>query len=71
MAQADILLPEEEGVAAGVAQHPMALGSLSADGPYALDRLHEVGCATQPTQVERELGELQRLGCWDWGGEYG
>ena len=71
VAQANVLLPEEEGVAAGVAQHPVALGGLPADGPHALNRLHKVGCATQPAQVEGELGELQRLGCRDWGGEHG
>lgn len=71
MAQAYVLLPEEEWVATGVAQHAVMLGSLPADGPNALDCLHKVSCATQPAQVERELGKLQWLGCWDWGGKHG
>ena len=65
MPQADVLLPEQEGVSVGVVQHALA-GELVADGPHALDGLHEVAGLPQAVQVEGELGELQRFGGRDW-----
>lgn len=68
--QADVLLPEEEGVSVGVVEHALA-AELLADGPHALDGLHEVAGLAEAVQVEGELGELQRLGGRDCAGTRG
>lgn len=60
VAEAEVLLPEEEGVAVGVAGQPQAR-VVVADGPDLLDGLHEVGGVPQAVEVERELSVLNGL----------
>lgn len=60
MSQADVLLPEQEGVPVGVVEHAFT-GELLADGAHTLNTLDEVGCLPQAVQVEGELGKLQGL----------
>lgn len=60
MSQADVLLPEQEGVTVGVVENTFT-GELLADGAHALDALDEVGRLPQAVQVERELSKLQGL----------
>lgn len=57
MSQADVLLPEEEGVSVGVVEHALA-AELIADGPHTLNGLHKVAGLAKAVQVEGELGEL-------------
>lgn len=64
MSQADVLLPEEEGVSVGVVEHALA-AELIADGPHTLNGLHKVAGLAKAVQVEGELGELERLGGWN------
>lgn len=64
VAEADVLLPEQEGVSVGVVEHALA-AELVTDGPHALDGLHEVAGLAKAVQVEGELGELQRFCSWD------
>lgn len=66
--QAQVLLPEEEGGAAGVGTHPSP-ACLSARFPGPLDGLHEVCSLLEAAQQEGELGKLQGLGRRDCGGE--
>lgn len=61
MSKANVLLPEEERVAARVAEDTMRLGHLVTDSTHALDGCHEVGCLPQSIEVEGELSKLQRL----------
>lgn len=65
MAEPDVLLPEEEGVAVGVAGEAQAC-VVVADGSDFFNRFHEVGGVTQAIEVERELSIFNGLCCWDW-----
>lgn len=65
MAQTDILLPEEEGVAVGVAGEPQAR-VVVADGPNFFNCFHEVRSVMQAIEVERKLGIFDGLCSWDW-----
>lgn len=65
MAEADVLLPEEEGVAVGVAGEPQAR-VVVADGPDFFNGFHEVRGVPQAVEVEGELGVFDGLCCWDW-----
>lgn len=62
--EADVLLPEQEGVPVRVAQHAPA-AKLLADGPHTFNDLHEVAGLAKVVQVEGELGELQGFGRWN------
>lgn len=64
VSEADVLLPEQEGVSVGVVEHALA-AKLITDGPHALDGLHEVASLPKAVQVEGELGKLQRLSSRD------
>lgn len=68
MAQADVLLPEEEGVAVGVGGQAQPAG-VAADGPHALDGLHELRRLPQPVEVEGELCVLDWFSSGNCGGE--
>lgn len=65
MAQTNVLFPEEEGVAIGVAGEPQAR-VVVADGSDLLDCFHEVRGVPQAIEVERELSIFDGLCCWDW-----
>lgn len=67
MAEANVLLPEEEGVAVGVAGQPQA-GVVVADASDLFNSFHEVRCVPQAIEVERELSVFDGLCCWDWTG---
>lgn len=70
--EANVLLPEQEGVSIGVVEDALA-AELVAHRPHALNGLHEVAGLAEAIQVEGELGKLQRL-CsrdYDEGGERG
>lgn len=54
MAQAYILLPEEEGVAVGVAGQAL-MAVVAADGPDTLDGLHKLWRLAKPVEVEGKL----------------
>lgn len=58
VSEADVLLPEQEGVSVRVAGHALA-AELLADGPHNFDDLHKVAGLAKVVQVERELSELQ------------
>ena len=64
MSEADVLLPEQEGVSVRVVEHALA-AELVADGPHTLDGFHKVAGLAEAVQVEGELGKLQRLCSWD------
>lgn len=64
VSEADVLLPEEEGVSVGVVEHALA-AKLITDGAHTLDGFHKVAGLAKTIQVEGELGELQRFCCWD------
>lgn len=64
VSEADVLLPEQEGVSVRVVEHALA-AELVADGPHALDGFHKVAGLPEAVQVEGELGKLQRLCSWD------
>lgn len=64
MAEADVLLPEEEGVAVGVAGEPQAR-VVTADGSDFLNGFNEVRGVTQAVEVERELSVFDGLCCGD------
>lgn len=66
--QPQILLPEEEGGAAGVGMYS-CLACLRACRPGPLDGFYEVCSLLESVQQEGELGKLQGLGCWDCGGD--
>lgn len=54
MTQAYVLLPEEEGVAVGVAGQALT-AVVAADGTDTLDGLHELWRLTKPVEVEGKL----------------
>lgn len=56
--EADVLLPEEEGVSVRVAEHALA-AKLLADGPHTFNDLHKVTGLAKVVQVEGELSKLQ------------
>lgn len=62
--EADVLLPEQEGVPVRVAQHALA-AKLLADGPHTFDDLHKVTGLAKVVQVEGELSELQGFSSWN------
>lgn len=62
--EADVLLPEEEGVSVRVAEHALAVKLLT-DGPHTFDGLHKVTGVTKVVQVEGELSKLQGFGSWN------
>lgn len=64
VSEANVLLPEQEGVSVRVVEHALA-AKLVADGPHALDGLHKVAGLPKAVQVEGELGKLQGLCSWD------
>lgn len=64
MSEANILLPEQEGVSIRVVVHALA-AKLITDGPHTLDGLHKVAGLAKAVQVEGELGKLQGLCSWD------
>lgn len=64
MPEADVLLPEQEGVPVRVAQHALA-AELLADGPHTFNDLHKVTGLAKVVQVEGELSELQGLSSWN------
>lgn len=64
VSEANVLLPEQEGVSVRVVEHTLA-AKLFADGPHALDGLHKVAGLAKAVQVEGELGKLQGLCSWD------
>ena len=60
MAEANVLLPDEEGVAVGVAGEPQARVVI-ADGSDFFDGFNEVRGVTQAVEVERELSIFDGL----------
>lgn len=60
MSEADVLLPEQEGVSVRVVENALAT-KLIADGPHTFNGLHKVTGLTKAIQVEGELGKLQGL----------
>lgn len=60
VSEANVLLPEQEGVSVRVVEHTLAT-KLIADGPHTLNGLHEVAGLAKAVQVEGELGKLQGL----------
>lgn len=64
MSEANVLLPEQEGVSIRVVEHTLA-AELIADGPHTLDGLHKVTSLAKAIQVEGELGKLEGLCSWD------
>ena len=64
MAEADVLLPEEEGVAVGIAGEPQARVVI-ADGSDFFNGFNEVRGVTQAVEVERELSIFNGLCCRD------
>lgn len=64
MSEANVLLPEQEGVSVWVVEHALA-AKLIADGPHTFDGLHKVTGLAKAVQVEGELGKLQGLCSWD------
>lgn len=64
VSEADVLLPEQEGVSVRVAEHALA-AKLLADGPHTLDGLHKVTGVAKVIQVEGELSELQGFRSWN------
>ena len=66
MAQADVLLPEKERVAIGVAGEPLA-AVVAADGPDALDGFHKLRRLSEAVEVERKLCVFDRFSGGNWG----
>lgn len=60
VAQADVLFPEQERVAVGVAGEALA-AVVAADGPDALDGFHKLRRLTKAVEVEWELCVFDRL----------
>lgn len=65
VAQADILLPEEEWIAVRVAGHTQAT-VVVADVAHTLNGLHKLGCLTQPVEVEGKLCVFNGLCSRNW-----
>ena len=66
VAQADVLLPEKERVAIGVAGEPLA-AVVAADGPDALDGFHKLRRLSEAVEVERKLCVFDRFSGGNWG----
>lgn len=64
VSEADVLLPEEEGVSVRVVEHALA-AELLADGPHAFDGLHKVAGVAKVVQVEGKLSKLQGFSSWN------
>lgn len=64
VSEADVLLPEQEGVTVRVAEHALA-AKLLADGPHTFNSLHKVTGVAKVVQVEGELSELQGFSSWN------
>lgn len=64
VSEANILLPEQEGVSIWVAEHTLAT-KLIADGPHTFNGFHKVTGLAKAIQVEGELGKLQGFRSWD------
>lgn len=64
VSEANVLLPEQEGVSVGVIEHTLA-AKLIANGAHTLDGFHKVAGLTKAVQVEGELSKLQGLCSWD------
>lgn len=67
MAQADVLLPEQERVAVGVGGQALS-AVVAADGAHALDGLHKLRRFPEPVEVEGELCVFDGLSSRDWMG---
>lgn len=65
MSEADVLLPEEEGVSVWVIEHTLAT-KLVADSPHAFNGLYKVAGLAKAVQVEGELSKLQGLCSWNY-----
>lgn len=64
VSEANVLLPEQEGVSVRVVEHTLA-AKLITDCPHTLDGLHKVAGLAKAVQVEGELGELQGFCSWN------
>lgn len=64
VAQADVLFPEQEGVAVGVRGQALPT-VVAADSPHALNGLHKLWCLPEPVEVEGELCVFNGLSGWD------
>lgn len=64
MSEADVLLPEQEGVSVRVVEHAFA-AKLLADGPHTFDGLHKVAGVAKVVQVEGKLSKLQGFSSWN------
>lgn len=69
VSEADVLLPEQEGVSIWVAEHAL-VAKLLADGPHTFNGLHKVTGLAKVVQVEGELSELQGFRSWNYMGKY-
>lgn len=64
VSEANVLLPEEEGVSVWVVEHTLP-AKLITDGPHTFDGFHKVAGLAKAIQIEGELSKLQGLCCWD------
>lgn len=65
VAETDVLLPEQEGVAVGVGGQALT-AVVVADFPYALNGLHKLWRLPEPVEVEGKLCVFDGLGSRNW-----
>lgn len=64
VSEANVLLPEQEGVSVRVIEHTLA-AKLITNGAHTLDGFHKVAGLAKAVQVEGKLSKLQRFCSWD------